>query len=529
MDLIILDPTEAYIDQSTNCKRKKGLSVQNPDNFEFLSEKTNRRIAQREFAGKIVNVVQSSLVPQVAETEDTALKSRLLHGTKTVGSIIVGEGVSYFLKDTLPSTLKWFYKRSTTRWEVNGDVSGKEQKRVYAEIISFLREQPGWNKLSNMATFHIDGSESAFTRFSLSLPTSGHMFIKFDGKRIMVTFDIVNYERMTWNDTTTDVFPRITFTIFGKDVPFMERFEDHFYNIVEQKVTARRERNPDAPPVMVVRVFDKDGDCKNQAVLPGRPVESLAITDEVRDEIFASAKKWSESKKFYEENFIPHKFVIVLEGDPGTGKTSIAKALATEMGRTLCVASFAELSNKNMSHFMSNAYRHGRVDTGSKGPIILFEDFDDDEVIRSRKSGGKRSVDMTVITEKPEKEGVVKGGVTPTAAKVQTSEKRSLSGVLNVFDGPIPLDDIIIILTTNTIDDIDEAVLRHGRVDKIVRVGALSTSEVVRYLLNRLPDIKIPKGFKCVNPIKGCDLQQILIEHHDDHAALIKEVLKKTS
>lgn len=41
----------------------------------------------------------------------------------------------------------------------------------------------------------------------------------------------------------------------------------------------------------------------------------------------------------------------------------------------------------------------------------------------------------------------------------------TLSGFLNVTDGFIKLDNVLTIISTNYIDRIDDAVLRHGRID----------------------------------------------------------------
>lgn len=43
----------------------------------------------------------------------------------------------------------------------------------------------------------------------------------------------------------------------------------------------------------------------------------------------------------------------------------------------------------------------------------------------------------------------------------------TLSGILNTLDGIVSLDNKIIILTTNCIKNIDSALLRSGRVDKL--------------------------------------------------------------
>ena len=134
---------------------------------------------------------------------------------------------------------------------------------------------------------------------------------------------------------------------------------------------------------------------------------------------------------------LPYHLGILFEGPPGTGKTTLAKAVAAYLKRDLFVVSTS--SYHDDAHFTKS------ITSLPSGGVIVFEDIDTSKA--------------TKRTEDKEK-----GGVT-------------LSGLLNTLDGILTPDDTIFILTTNDIDGIDEAVYRPGRVDLVEHIGYVSKEQ----------------------------------------------------
>lgn len=63
-------------------------------------------------------------------------------------------------------------------------------------------------------------------------------------------------------------------------------------------------------------------------------------------------------------------------------------------------------------------------------------------------------------------------------------DKLDLSGLLNVLDGVVDCPNRILIMTTNHPEKLDPALIRPGRIDKIIYLGYLQPPEAkeVSYL-----------------------------------------------
>jgi chaperone BCS1 len=113
----------------------------------------------------------------------------------------------------------------------------------------------------------------------------------------------------------------------------------------------------------------------------------------------------------------------------------------------------------------------GRISANS---ILLFEDFDSHFV-------GRESTD-------PE-------------------SKVTFSGLLNAIDGVIPLDDVLIIITTNHIEKLDQALLRPGRIDVVKEIGYATSTEASEYVsmfYNAQYTVKLSKPISMTNIQNAC-------------------------
>ncbi len=132
---------------------------------------------------------------------------------------------------------------------------------------------------------------------------------------------------------------------------------------------------------------------------------------------------------------------VLLFGPPGTGKTMLAKAVATESEANFIAVKGPELLNKFVGESekgMREIFRKAR----QAAPCIIFMDELDAIVpMRGTDDGG------THVTE------------------------RMVNQLLSEMDGIQSLDGVVIIGATNRIDIIDPALLRPGRFDKLIVIG----------------------------------------------------------
>ena len=235
------------------------------------------------------------------------------------------------------------------------------------------------------------------------------------------------------------------------------------------------------------------GDYRSTALYM-RKLSSVIIDGPIKDKIINAIDSWLISRNWYIDRGIPYKFTMLLHGSPGCGKTSLIRALA---------------SHYNMSIFMVNVA--GISDTGliekiidmPKKSILVLEDIDCVGV----KGMNRDSDESSNI-------GSMVSGTTLT-----------LSGLLNALDGIIPLDEKMVIMTTNHVDKLDPALIRSGRCDLRVELKPLTKPEIEQFIeLYYGKKVSVPDNLS----IRGSDLQSLYLEFKDDLELFLQNVEKSS-
>ena len=137
---------------------------------------------------------------------------------------------------------------------------------------------------------------------------------------------------------------------------------------------------------------------------------------------------------------------ILLHGPSGTGKTMLAKAVATESEANFIGVKGPELMSKWVGESekgIREIFRKAR----QAAPCVIF--FDEIDSIAPTRGGGAG----------------MDGGM-----GINTSTERMVSQLLTELDGIQELQGVVVLAATNRVDMIDMALIRPGRFDKIVFV-----------------------------------------------------------
>ena len=194
---------------------------------------------------------------------------------------------------------------------------------------------------------------------------------------------------------------------------------------------------------------------------PKRPFETIYLKEGIKDKIHNNISIFfnKETRSDYLSFGIPYKNVCFLYGIPGSGKTSLIDALASEFS---CDIYILPINGNNIddSTIMSalSTMRNNRDEEEETKKIILIEDIDC--MFENRKEGDTHR------------------------------NKLTLQGLLNCMDGFTSLEGSLMFITANNPGCLDDALIRSCRVDLKIELGFADKYQTENMFNTFLPEQK---------------------------------------
>lgn len=228
----------------------------------------------------------------------------------------------------------------------------------------------------------------------------------------------------------------INITIFGKD--YKKFYQDYQTYIINN--------SPDISQFLNV-TYIMNGHTENKLIVR-KSFDDIFFKQ--KNEILQILNNFIQNQNYYNSHGIIYKTGILLYGPPGSGKSSIARAIASYLDWDIYYINM-QSNNRLPIYFENNT-------------VFILED-----------------IDCLVATRNN-----------------MDDEKLSLHEILNFIDGIISPHNAIFVATTNYLDHVDSALIRPGRFDYIFEVPYMDKDLALemckRFNVNNsiLEDIKFP-------------------------------------
>jgi len=259
-------------------------------------------------------------------------------------------------------------------------------------------------------------------------------------KGITVEINYMISEKFVGNAVQAVKYHLLTLTSEDSDRKLFEDFLEDAYDYCKVKKTKEE----------VLTFIFKTGYWNHLSRLPKRNKSTLHLPNNMLPNLIKDMDDFLKGENKYLKYGIPYKRNYLLEGLPGTGKTSLIFVLASYFNMDIAILNFS-LSIDDATFMKS-------VTKLPEDCFLVLEDIDSLFVERKPGDSNRSMV--------------------------------SFSGILNTLDGIARRTKQITFLTTNYISKLDSALIRPGRIDKVLTFDYSTPTQIKYFFDSFLPNQK---------------------------------------
>lgn len=459
------------------------------------------------------------------------IQTNVLNNQFLIG--MVGGGLLYWGRN-IWSAIKNFF---STYFVVSATFSN-DRNPAYKAIESWINDtifvKSRWQKNVEVRTNVRDdwADEASIIKDVVIVPATGrHMFL-YKKRLFWITKQQVQNQQSGERGSTIKYFYTISTTAITNT--YMKEFIYMVIDYCKEKDEKEREDNK-----LCVRTYDGDW-WEERAKKTFRDFDSVYIDEDIKNQLINKVNFFINNKQWYRDRHIPYKLGILLYGVPGVGKSSIIQALAEYIRSDIFYITSLLTTEDKFINMVSQAVHQSKT-TGTnrrvkflqKGnkvvkpidsendvpmdsyPLLTLEDADSYDALKNRGS--------IVDSRNIQNSNTDEDGNPTNPQDMSLKLGVGLTTILNIFDGIMTPDGLVFIITTNTIDKLDPALFRPGRIDLCLEIKPIGYDLIKKMChdFDNTLELNIPKDITIV-PAK---LQELLMMKYDSET-LSTEILK---
>lgn len=280
--------------------------------------------------------------------------------------------------------------------------------------------------------FDVHFSSECRKQIMLAVPGVGSYALRYDARQARIQMDVVqniNNLGVVYNANTLEILKEVSLSGAAEDV--MLEFVQQAKAYVQAKMMMLAQQVGNITRY-VFNTRYKEWDVLNSS--PKRSFDTVFINaaDKARLCERVAGFLLPETQQAYLTYSVPYKLNVMLHGKPGTGKTSTIHALASMLESNVCVLQFTrELDDLGLTKAVNS------MSSMPNARILVLEDIDCLFMDRKEHDTQRNAV--------------------------------TLSGLLNVLDGLMRAEGLLVFMTANDVSILDSALMRPGRVDLVIK------------------------------------------------------------
>lgn len=299
--------------------------------------------------------------------------------------------------------------------------------------------------------------------------------IAFKLKKNLILVNFENSSVLT-NDLDIGKFYMQIF-IFGKN---RKHIKSNLIEYLKKAITAKQ-LNLNFHQVLYNITYsdDKNELVYSSIIAQSRALDSLFFDNDICNDIIDIMNSWDKNTALYSEKGIIHKTGILLQGSPGTGKSTLVQAISSHFGYNIVNIDLTQWNKIDIVEVAET------INADKATYIILLEEID--TLFSSRNN------------------------------EISDEEKKGISKMLQFLDSSISPNSVVFIATTNYPDRLDPALIRKGRFNHIINVTGITKEETAikmakSFGLAKKDIADLVENLDLSTPLSQATFQQMIID-----------------